>query len=95
MTGLIKKLESWLEGAVSIIDLGGASHRSSSAGYTKENIWNAIGSDFQAVGRDIDCGLLSGFSLLSPEDQERLVRMVTLDERSSETRPDGADSTCT
>lgn len=76
MTGLRKKLESWLEGAVSIIDLGGASHRSSSAGYTKENIWNAIGSDFQAVGRDMDCGLLSGFSLLSPEDQKKIVTMA-------------------
>lgn len=95
MTGLRKKLESWLKGAASIIDLSGASHGSPSAGYTRENIWNAIGSDFQAVGRDMDCGLRSGFSLLSPEDQERLVRMVILDERSSETRPDGADSTCT
>jgi len=95
MTGLRKRLESWLESAVSIIDLGGASHASSSAGYTREHIWNVIGSDFQAVGRDVDCGLRSGFSVISPEDQERIVKMVTVDKRTIETRPDCADSACT
>ncbi len=73
-----KKLESWLQGFSSVLDLSGSSQQARATENTRESIWNAIGQDFQAVGRDMDSALQSGFDSLCLEDKKRVIRAVRL-----------------
>lgn len=78
MTGFRKKLESWLQGVSFVVDLSGASQQArATERNSRESIWNAIGQDFQAVGRDMDSALQSGFDSLCLEDKKRVIRAAT------------------
>lgn len=77
MIGFRKKMDSWLQGVSSVLDLSGTAQLTRARDNVRENVWNALGRDFQAVGRDMDYALISGFDSLCLEDRKRVIRAAS------------------